>query len=125
MRRITGWSLVGFALLGFLLPVIPGIPLLAFGIIALGPHDPTLRRIGLMLRLLLRRWSHMRQPYVRRGGMFVRQRYRDTRLALRVHLHRHEHGNEGWRAHLALLVVTLIGMTASAGVMFAAYHTIP
>lgn len=112
-------------MLGFLLPVIPGIPLLAFGIIALGPHDPTLRRIGLALRLLVRRWSQMRQPYVRRCGWFVRQRYRDTRMALRAHLHRHEHGTEGWRTHLALLAVMLIGMTASAGMMFVAWHTIP
>lgn len=124
-RRILGWSLVTLALLGFLLPVIPGLPLLALGIIALGPHDPTLRRSAVLLRLVLRRWSQLRQRHLRWIGSFVRQRYSQTRLSLRAHLHGHQHGRQGWRAHLGLLIMTLIGLTASAGAMFVAWHTIP
>ena len=124
-RRILGWSLLALALLGFVLPVLPGLPLLALGIIALGPHDPTLRRIAVRVRLLIRRWSQMRQRHLRRCGIFVRQRYRETRLTLHAHLHRHEHGRQGWRAHLALLAMTLLGLTASAGAALAAWHTIP
>lgn len=125
VRRILGWSLITLAALGVILPVLPGLPFLVIGILFLGPHDPTLRRIAVRLRMLVRRWSQVRQRHLRLIGRWVRRQYRETRLAVRAQLHRHQHGAEGWRAHLALLTVMLIGMTASAGILFAALKTIP
>lgn len=112
-------------MLGFVFPVLPGLPFLAIGIVILGPHDPTLRRTAIGIRQILRRWSKAQQPHVRRAGIFARSRYRETRLALRAQLHNQLHCNQGWRGHLKLLAVTLISMAVSAGAMFAAWHTIP
>lgn len=116
--------MIALGILGCILPVLPGLVLIAFGIVVIGPHDPLLRRIATLVRLLLRRWSRVRQPQVRRLGRWVRWQYRAARLTLREHLHRHEHGAEGWRAHLPLLGVTLAGVAMSAAVMLLIWHTI-
>ena len=125
LRRVAGWCLIVLAVLGVALPVLPGLPFLALGILVLGPHDPTLRRIAVALRLLLRRWSQARHRHVRRTGSWARQQYRDARHALRAHLHRHRHGADGWRSHLALLGVMLISVTISAGIIFAVWRSVP
>lgn len=125
VRRVAGWSLICLALLGMALPVLPGLIFLVFGILVLGPHDPMLRRIAVAIRIVLRRWSQMRQRHMRRLGCFARERYSESRRVVRAHLHRHQHGESGWRTHVSLLLVTLIGLTASAGIMYAVWHTIP
>lgn len=108
-----------------MLPVLPGVPFLVVGIVVLGPHDPLLRRVAIAIRIVLRRWSQMRQRQLRWVGCFARERYNETRRMVREHLHHHQHGAYGWRTHLPLLALTLIGITASAGIMFAVWHTIP
>lgn len=123
-RRIVGWSLIVLAVLGLVLPVIPGLPFLAIGIVALGPHDPTLRRMGVTIRLLLRRWSTMRNSHLRRLGCLARGQYAAARQIVRLHLHSHQHGRAGWRAHLPMLITMLIGLTASAAIMWLLWHTI-
>jgi uncharacterized membrane protein YbaN (DUF454 family) len=75
VRRVIGWSLVVLGLLGLALPVLPGLILFAIAIVLLGPHDPTLRRLAVWVRLVLRRWSQAKQRHVRRLGIFVRQWY--------------------------------------------------
>jgi hypothetical protein len=124
IRRIAGWSLIALGILGCVLPVLPGLVLIALGILVIGPHDPLLRRLATLVRIALRRWSRVKQPHLRRLGRWVRWQYRTSRLMLREHLHRHEHGTDGWRAHLPLLGVTLAGVAMSAAVMLLLWHTI-
>lgn len=124
MRRCAGWGLIGLGLLGIVLPVLPGLIFIALGILMLGPHDPALRRIALCLRIVLRRWSQMRQPHIRRMGIVARRWHRSTRLALRDQLHEHEHGAHGWKSHVRLLVLVLVGMSVSAGLMLFVWHSI-
>jgi transposase len=123
-RRGVGWSMIALALLGFLLPILPGIVFLAIGIVILGPHDPTLRRAAVWIRLALRRWSQIKQRHLRAIGSLARARYRQTRLALRVHLHRHQSGTVSWRAHWLLLAVMLLGMAAAASAMLVVWHVV-
>ena len=124
MRRTLGWGMVALALLGILLPVLPGVIFLALGIIILGPHDPTLRRAAVWIRLTLRRWSQVKQRHLRALGSLARARYRDSRLALRAHLHRHEAGAFGWRSHMLLLGVTLLGAVVAASAMLLVWHVV-
>ena len=124
MRRALGWSMIALALLGFLLPVLPGIVFLGLGIILLGPHDPTLRRAAVWIRLALRRWSRSRQRHLRATGALARGKYADSRRALRAHVHRHEAGTVGWRAHLLLLALTLLGIVAAASAMLVFWHVV-
>ncbi len=123
-RRIVGWSMVGLALLGFVLPILPGVVFLGVGIVLLGPHDPTLRRVAIAARVVLRRLSQAKQRHLRYVGCVARSRYRDARLALRMYLHQHECGNSSWREHIALLTATLIGMAAAASAMLVLWHTV-
>lgn len=123
-RRSLGWSMVCLAFFGFVLPLLPGIVFLGVGIVLLGPHDPTLRRVAVSARMVLRRWSKTKQRHLRYVGRLARSRYRDARLALRAHLHRHECGNSIWREHIALLTATLVGMAAVASAMLVLWHTV-
>jgi hypothetical protein len=124
LRHIGGWSLILVGLLGFVLPVLPGILLLVLGIVVLGPHDPTLRRIALYIRLGLRRWSQLKQPLLRRIGWKMRHAYGATRLQLRMHLHRHQHGKSIRRVYL-LLVVTGFVLATIIGISFMILHQAP
>lgn len=124
-RRIAGWALIGLALLGMALPVMPGLIFLALAIVLLGPHDPLLRRAGYIIRLLLRRLSQARHRRLRLLGRAARWRYADARKQVREVLHHHERGEISWRAHLPLLATMLLGLTASAAIGLAVAHTIP
>ncbi|MDP9312519.1 MAG: hypothetical protein M3R24_16805 [Chloroflexota bacterium] len=124
LRRALGWTMIGLALLGFVMPLLPGVIFLGLGIVLLGPHDPTLRQAGLWTRLLLRRWSHARQPHLRSLGQFARQRYRATRLALREHLRNHARRSTNPRWALVLLTVTLIGVAVAASAVVLLWHTV-
>ena len=119
-----GWSAIVVGLLGIMLPILPGVIFFALGIILLGPHDPTLRRIAIGIRLLLRRWSQAEQQHVRRIGIFVRCRYREQRLLLREYLHRHKRGGQSWSGHYLLLALTLIVLAITAGIGLVIWHTI-
>ena len=116
--------MIGLALLGFVLPLLPGVVFLGLGIVLLGPHDPTLRHAGLWTRLLLRRWSQARQRHLRMLGQFARQRYRATRLALREHLHHRARRSTNRQWELVLLTVTLIGVVVAASAMVLLWHTV-
>lgn len=124
IRRIMGWSTIALGLLGVMLPVLPGVVFFALGVVLLGPHDPTLRRIAIGIRLILRRWSQANHQQTRRIGQFVRSRYREQRLLLRSHLHHHEYGGQSWRGHYLLLALTLFVLALTAGIGFFVWHTI-
>ncbi len=124
LRRIVGWCMIVFALLGFVFPILPGFPFLVPGILLLGPHDPTLRRCALMIRMVLRRWSQMQQPHLRWSGKWSREQYRRTRHAFRMHLHQYQCGDSGWKTHTTLLAAVLTVLAMSAGLMLLIWHTI-
>jgi uncharacterized membrane protein YbaN (DUF454 family) len=124
MRRVLGWIAIGVGLLGIVLPVLPGVIFIALGIVLLGPHDPTLRRIAILIRLILRRWSCAKQHHIRRLGQYVRSQYRQQRLLLRAQLHHHERGEQSWRGHYVLLALTLFALAITAGIGLVVWHTI-
>jgi len=124
-RRIAGWALIGLALLGMVLPVLPGLIFLALAIVLLGPHDPLLRRAGIAIRLLLRRLSHARHRWLRALGCEARWRYASARKQVRQVMHHHQRGEIGWRAHLPLLATMLLGLTVSAAIGLVVARTIP
>jgi hypothetical protein len=124
IRRVLGWSAIVVGLLGVMLPVLPGVVFFALGALLIGPHDPTLRRIAVGIRLFLRRWSCAKQRHMRRLGRYVRSQYREQRLLLRAYLHRHEHGEESWRGHYGLLALTLFVLALTAGIGLVVWHTI-
>lgn len=107
------------------MPVLPGVVFLVPAILLIGPHDPGLRRVALLIRMVLRRASRVKHQRLRQIGRFAHTRYNESRRLVRAHLHQHQDGKAGWRTHLPLLAITLIGLTASAGIMFAVWRTIP
>jgi uncharacterized membrane protein YbaN (DUF454 family) len=124
-RRILGWLVLSLGLLGLALPVLPGLLLLGLGIVILGPRDPSLRRLAIRIRLLLRRWSKARHPHLRRLGCYVRSRYRASRLALRTYLHDYAHGRYSWTSHLLMLTFSLIGVAVTATTMYVIWRAFP
>ena len=61
IRVIAGVLLIGQGLIGMLMPVLPGIPLLLAGVALLGSDHPWVRPIMARLRLW-RRKGTQRQP---------------------------------------------------------------
>jgi uncharacterized membrane protein YbaN (DUF454 family) len=54
---VTGLTLVALGVIGMLLPVIPGIPLLIAGVALLGTNHPWVRPLIARLRLWRRKWK--------------------------------------------------------------------
>ncbi len=75
-RALLGWSCIGLGILGLILPIIPGIPLLIAGTALVGRRHPTLRRAIVHLRLSLRGWAKTRLPLVGHSGRLARRAYR-------------------------------------------------
>jgi uncharacterized membrane protein YbaN (DUF454 family) len=57
IRLIGGFTLIGLGVLGTLLPIIPGVPLVFAGLALVGSDHPAIRR----LRERLNRWRHRRK----------------------------------------------------------------
>ncbi len=124
IRRLLGWSVLALGFIGVLIPILPGFPFVVLGVFLIGPHDPLLRRLGVLIHLLIRRWSQAKHPKVRQVGQFIRSLYHEKRLLLRQHLHQGEYGGQSWRGHYLLLAFTLIGLAISASIGFILWHTI-
>ncbi|WP_029215496.1 hypothetical protein [Kallotenue papyrolyticum] len=113
-RRIAGWLVLVLGVIGLIFPVLPGIVLLALGLLILGPHDPLLRRIVRRMRTLLRGWSRAQHPWLRASGQRARRAVLRTRQMLRTHLHDVRRGRTSRAGQLAMLGVSLLGMVATA-----------
>ncbi|MBI4571921.1 MAG: hypothetical protein HY713_01375 [candidate division NC10 bacterium] len=67
IRTVAGLILIGLGLLGLLLPVIPGIPLLIAGVALVGTSHPWVRPTIARLRVWRGKWRRSRIiPPVRR-----------------------------------------------------------
>lgn len=65
VRMVTGLILIGLGLMGLLLPILPGIPLLIAGVALVGTNHPWLRPWVARLRLWRRKGTRpggTRQP---------------------------------------------------------------
>ncbi len=124
IRRIIGWSVLALGIVGVVIPILPGFPFVVLAVFLIGPHDPLLRRFGILIHLLLRRWSQAKHPKMRQVGMYIRNLYYEKRLLLREHLHQREYGGQTWRGHYLLLALTLFALAISASIGFILWHTI-
>jgi hypothetical protein len=93
----------------------PGLLALAFGILILGRHDPTLRRWAVLLRMSLRRLSQAEASTVRALGQCLRRWHQHARLLVREQLHRHASGQPFSLAVRLWIGLTLFGALASLG----------
>ncbi|HSB73632.1 MAG TPA: hypothetical protein VLT62_30260 [Candidatus Methylomirabilis sp.] len=57
---MTGLTLIGLGLLGMLMPVVPGIPLVITGVALAGPTHPWVRPLTARLRAWRRKWKRSR-----------------------------------------------------------------
>jgi uncharacterized membrane protein YbaN (DUF454 family) len=56
-RLILGVTLLAAGVLGMILPIIPGIPLLLAGVALLGTNHPWVRPLMVRFRLWRRKWK--------------------------------------------------------------------
>lgn len=83
-----GWLLILLGSLGGLLPFLPGFPLGILGLILLGPNDPVIRRLWLLLHHRARaladsiypRWQRVGQRLLRFEVKLARAVYRHGEL---------------------------------------------
>ena len=67
-RKLLGLVCLLVALIGFILPIIPGWPFIVPAVLLLGRRDPLLRWLNLQLRHLLRFMRRSETPLVRAVG---------------------------------------------------------
>lgn len=86
LRRIIGLVCLGLAVLGFILPIIPGWPFIVPAVVLLGRRDPSLRRMHIALRHSLRFLRRSRHHPLRRLGVRLSTEYARGRRALVPHI---------------------------------------
>ena len=82
LRRTIGWICLLVALVGAVMPVIPGWPALIGAIVLLGRRDPLLRWLHLWLRRGLRALRRTRITFLRNLGVQLSFHYVRSRRAL-------------------------------------------
>lgn len=75
LRRALGLFFLAFALLGFILPILPGWPFIIPAVLLLGRRDPALRRTHLLLRHTLRWLRRSDSPLLCKLGMRLSLEY--------------------------------------------------
>ncbi len=60
VRLVIGLILIGLGVIGMLLPIIPGIPLLIAGVAVVGTNHPWIRPVMVRLRAWRRKWNRPR-----------------------------------------------------------------
>jgi len=71
IRPILGWSLIALGVLGCILPVLPGLPLLFIGIALVGRRSKIIRWCAVQYKLAVRRWAAMPHPWLARAGRWA------------------------------------------------------
>lgn len=70
-RPTLGWLCIGMGVLGLVLPVLPGVPILVLGITLAGRRTWIIRWAGIHMKLVLRRWAALRTPVIGRVGRWA------------------------------------------------------
>lgn len=81
-RRILGLLFLLFALLGFVLPIIPGWPFIVPAVLLLGRRDRSLRLLNVLVRHSLRKLRRSQTPWVQQIGVRLSTEYTRGRRAL-------------------------------------------
>ncbi len=81
-RKLLGLVCLLVALIGFILPIIPGWPFIVPAVLLLGRRDPLLRWLNLQLRHLLRFMRRSETPLVRAVGRRLSAEYARGRRSL-------------------------------------------
>jgi hypothetical protein len=87
VRQVIGWIFLALAVLGAVLPVLPGILFLVIGIVLVGRRNIVIRRARVALKRGLRHWAAQPHPLVGRVGRVALRAQRETSRQAR-HLHR-------------------------------------
>lgn len=61
IRTVTGLTFIGLGLIGMVIPVIPGIPLLIAGVALVGANHPWIRPVMARFRAWRRKWKRSRR----------------------------------------------------------------
>lgn len=86
VRQVLGWICIFLGLLGLLLPLLQGIPLLVLGITLVGRRHPLIRWAGVRLKLGLRRWAALQTPLIGPlGRLALRIQQETSRQRRRLH----------------------------------------
>ena len=85
-RQVLGWMCIFLGLLGLVLPVLQGIPLLVIGIALVGRRHLLIRWASVQLKLFLRRWAALQTPIVGPAGrLSLRAQQHISRQRRRLH----------------------------------------
>ncbi len=82
-RVVIGWMLFVLGIFLFWLPLPLGIPFMLLGAALIGRRDRTMRRIGVMVKLFLRRWARLPLPVIGPTGRRLLSMQRDVSRELR------------------------------------------
>ena len=96
IRRIIGGILVIVGIIGLLMPIMPGWPLLIPGIALLGSKDPLIRYLHLAILKVLKFLRSRKTPWLRRSGEQLYEAYKRTRDIVAPAIMRAEERIERW-----------------------------
>jgi hypothetical protein len=79
---LLGLACLIIAILGFILPILPGWPFIVPAVVLLGRRDPTLRRLHLLVRHSLRALRRSRIQAIQQLGLRLSAEYLRGRRAI-------------------------------------------
>ncbi len=96
IRRIIGGILVIVGIIGILMPILPGWPLLIPGIALLGSKDPLIRYLHMAVLRVLKFLRSRKTPWIRDSGERLYEAYKRTRDIVAPAIIRAENTIERW-----------------------------